>query len=1035
MANKPTKPNYPLGLHSDGVSEFAQGLLNYGLIEHAPGAVLTVPEGNDTLGEVSAIRYNAATDEFEGYYTDGWRTMGGGGGRWEAPTPAATYAAEIGRGYLIDSSNFTSTLTLPTPKKIGDTVSVVDIAGAFATHPLTISTQTAENIYGSTEELTLATASMAATFTWAGDNQGWVITSGVGLGQGRVNNRIVMLVVAQTDTSHLNLSYKPDYLDIYVDGKRLAENAFDLVSTGIDFNPAIAAGSEVQVIEYTPVNLSSLAGTNTFEVTSEAEMLALDALQGDMAVRKDTSVTYRLKAAPASILANWVSLQGGSSTFTVATETAMLALAAAKGDMAVRSDTNITYRLKDNPASTLANWVVVSGVNKVNGRTGNVQVAERGVNSDITSLTGLTGGPLTLGGDAVSDYDAVTLRQARNMSGGSTGPTMNGVMNFGVGQPIMGASRAVIPPGTLPQDGQLVNRADWPELWAHAQQHTPITDAAWLADPTQRGKYSSGDGTTTFRLPDWNGVQSNSIPGVFFRGGNGAADMVMAMNAAPNVTGSLSVNSQYSFLLSGAVYTGPFGIGTTNMSGFNGINGGTDARAMTFDLSKGHAAYGRNNSEEVVPNKVSGVWLVRASGVFNAANTSFQVINSDATLPNAGTLVRGGELLSTYRVGSSTYVQAGIRSKVVIGGAVGAELVIKDGRSGTIVETVYDLLGGYLGQTFWHDMRSKPPLGTVAADGQEVDIAGNFANLYADVAAGNHPTCTESEWWADPTKRSCYVLNSSTGKMRLPDRNGVQTGSIAAPVMRGDSGTMDAGSMQKSAVPNVKFSFGGVESGTTPGAVNPFGAEDLSRWRADGMAEYVLGSSQRMTGVSGATGNFNLRLSVDASKTQSVYNDSATEARMNSMVGCFVIRYTGSAQNAGAIDALTLSTRIESVNTDLQAKVVATNGRIGYALLSVTNPALNSRTVLTNPFGNGVPVICMCEIFHATLQKWVTGSWLYGSSTSVHGINSAYSEGEGIILVTGKQSFLAMDSGTSQTMTANYTTPSPVRIHVWKVTN
>lgn len=1020
MANKPTKPNYPLGLHSDDVSEFAKGLLNYGLIEHAPGAVMTVPEGSGLDGEISAIRYNASTDEFEGYYNDGWRTLGGGGGRWESATPAASYATEVGRGYIIDSTGLVSTLALPAPKKVGDSVSIVDNTGAWANYPLTV-TGSGNNIFGETEDLVLATASMAATFTWTGDVQGWVITSGVGLGQGRVYNRVIMLLTTTEVTSHVDLAYKPDYLDIYAGGLRLGENRFDLTSTGIDFNPEIAQGVELQIIEYTPVNLASESGTNTFEVTSEAEMLALNATQGDMAIRSDLSVTYRLKANPANILANWISLQGGSSTFEVATQAAMLGLTAAKGDLAVRSDDGKTYRLKTVPASTLANWVVVSGVNSVNGRTGKIVVAEPGVNSDITSLKALAGGPLGLGGDGVADYDAVTLRQARNMVGGSTGPSMNGVMNFGVGGALIWESRAYIPPGFLPRDGQLVNRADYPELWAWAQMTTPITDAAWLADTTQRGKYSTGNGTTTFRLPDWNGVQSGSIPGVFFRGGNGAADMTMSLSAAPNIRGSYNPiypgvsqvpAGDYAGALTPisqeAAYTLPGGA----------VVQGAYMRGLNFDASLSSAVYGRNSSSEVVPNKVSGVWLVRASGVFTAANSSFQVINSDATAPANGTLVRGGELISTYRVAAANYVQAGVRSKVTIGGIASAELFIRDYRGTSMVETVYDMLGGYLGQVQWHPMRSKPNPGTVAGDGQAVVVAGTYDNLKAAVAAGNFPSCTEAEWQANPSMRGCYVLDIGDGRMRLPDYNGVTTGSFFAPVLRGDGGSLVAGTAQQSAAPNIV------------GQINASNYSVMST-ASSGALTGGFGSVNNNSGSYDSTVRSGVRF--DASASDATYGrDSTTEVRMNSMVGCYMIRYTGSVLNAGSIDGLTLSTRIESVNTDLQH----TKDRIGYALVSVTNPALNTRTVVENPFGNSTPVVCLCEIFHATNAAWTTTPWIWTASATRYGMYAAYSEGEGIVLRTANTAFVAstVASGASQEFGSNYATLSPVRIHVWKVT-
>lgn len=60
----------------------------------------------------------------------------------------------------------------------------------------------------------------------------------------------------------------------------------------------------------------------------------------------------------------------------VASETAMLALTAQVGDVAVRTDTNTTYMLKTSPASTLANWTLLrtptGTVLSVNGKTGAV---------------------------------------------------------------------------------------------------------------------------------------------------------------------------------------------------------------------------------------------------------------------------------------------------------------------------------------------------------------------------------------------------------------------------------------------------------------------------------------------------------------------------------------------------------------------------------------------------------------------------------------------------------------------------------------
>lgn len=54
--------------------------------------------------------------------------------------------------------------------------------------------------------------------------------------------------------------------------------------------------------------LPAIAITETFVVNDEAEMLALDAQVGDVAIRLDESKTYILALAPPTVLANWKEL-------------------------------------------------------------------------------------------------------------------------------------------------------------------------------------------------------------------------------------------------------------------------------------------------------------------------------------------------------------------------------------------------------------------------------------------------------------------------------------------------------------------------------------------------------------------------------------------------------------------------------------------------------------------------------------------------------------------------------------------------------
>ena len=59
--------------------------------------------------------------------------------------------------------------------------------------------------------------------------------------------------------------------------------------------------------------LPPLAISNTFVVSSQAQMLSLTAQTGDLCVRTDQNKTYALAAEPASVLANWAELLGAGT--------------------------------------------------------------------------------------------------------------------------------------------------------------------------------------------------------------------------------------------------------------------------------------------------------------------------------------------------------------------------------------------------------------------------------------------------------------------------------------------------------------------------------------------------------------------------------------------------------------------------------------------------------------------------------------------------------------------------------------------------
>jgi hypothetical protein len=188
--------------------------------------------------------------------------------------------------------------------------------------------------------------------------------------------------------------------------------------------------------------------------------------------------------------------------------------------------------------------------------------AASGDNNDITSLLAITtdgfdklrqgiatmvGATATVAGKKGLVPAAVPGDQDKFLTAGGV------YKEAGVGIPVgsivpWSVSRATIPAGWIARDGQLLNRADWPGLWALVSASS-VTDAVWLASPyTSRGRYSSGDGSTTFRMPDTNArhADGNTIAAMVLRGdGKNSAGTpgLHQTDQLQNITGSVVSSS------------------------------------------------------------------------------------------------------------------------------------------------------------------------------------------------------------------------------------------------------------------------------------------------------------------------------------------------------------------------------------------------------------------------------------------------------------------------------------------------------------
>lgn len=170
-----------------------------------------------------------------------------------------------------------------------------------------------------------------------------------------------------------------------------------------------------------------------------------------------------------------------------------------------------------------------------------------------------------------------------------------------VGTVMWWPDRRSIPKGFGPGDGQALQRSLYPDLtkMANGNMLPLATDANWLAAPTERGKYTLGDGATTIRVPDYNGKFAGSIGAPFFRG-DGALSAGVAGAIRPWEVGPHTHPITVTTMSTGATV----GMGNRRVSTTNGLDDG----AAT------NAPIGANPGAENRPVDVTGCWIIKLFG-------------------------------------------------------------------------------------------------------------------------------------------------------------------------------------------------------------------------------------------------------------------------------------------------------------------------------------------------------------------------------------------------------------------------------------
>lgn len=200
-------------------------------------------------------------------------------------------------------------------------------------------------------------------------------------------------------------------------------------------------------------------------------------------------------------------------------------------------------------------------------------------------------------------------------------PFTNGVP---IGQvfPVMDG---IVPSDALPLTGGLYSRAIYSALWDWVNEHAAerlVTEEVWQATKTaNEGKwvpqYSTGDGSTTFRMPLWNsytsGTSDTSLVGSY------------ATDTQRNITGEFVID----FANSG--YTkGAFVAGDATATTYFG-SGGTSDAILKFDASRVVGA--DHTGSEVRPKTGYILWCVKARGGWtNVDNVDINTLQTQVAI-------------------------------------------------------------------------------------------------------------------------------------------------------------------------------------------------------------------------------------------------------------------------------------------------------------------------------------------------------------------------------------------------------------------
>jgi hypothetical protein len=124
-----------------------------------------------------ALRYNSSLTTWEGYNGSAWTGLGGGN-PWQTFTAdgSTTLTVASNDRYFINTNGNAATVNLPSSPLVGDSVSLVDLAGVFGTYNLTVG-RNGKQIQDADANLVLDVDYTGITLVFSGDTYGWILVN------------------------------------------------------------------------------------------------------------------------------------------------------------------------------------------------------------------------------------------------------------------------------------------------------------------------------------------------------------------------------------------------------------------------------------------------------------------------------------------------------------------------------------------------------------------------------------------------------------------------------------------------------------------------------------------------------------------------------------------------------------------------------------------------------------------------------------------------------------------------------------------